>query len=78
MRYDESVSFLIFVKETISRAFYYPVPNNHVLNTLLEKLSCAVVGTSPVAIRLPAFIAGVAHSAIQLCIRSRIWFTWPA
>ncbi len=37
----------------------YFVPNNHVLNTLLEKISMSILGDSPFAARLPAFLCGL-------------------
>jgi hypothetical protein len=60
MRYDESFTFLYFVKSGYGDLFYYPLPNNHILYTLLEKLSVLAMGSSPVGIRLPALLAGVA------------------
>lgn len=60
MRYDESFTFLYFVKNGYGDLFYYPLPNNHILYTLLEKLSVLAMGSSPVGIRLPALLAGVA------------------
>jgi hypothetical protein len=59
MRLDEGYSFIFFVSTELSNVFLYPFPNNHVLNTILERLSCALFGTSPQAIRLPAFISGL-------------------
>jgi hypothetical protein len=59
MRLDESFSFLTFVNSIWSNVFLYPFPNNHVLNSILERLSCSIVGYSPLGIRLPAFIFGV-------------------
>jgi len=60
MRYDESVTFLNFADGGFFKAFLYQSPNNHVLNSLLEKFSCMVAGSNPWAIRLPAFTAGMA------------------
>ncbi len=59
MRYDEAFTFNSFVNMGVQYLFFYPVPNNHVLHTLLVRLSVALFGGSPVAIRLPAFVAGV-------------------
>jgi hypothetical protein len=59
MRYDEAFTFLTFVNHGFLQLFYYPVPNNHVLHTLLVGLSTEVLGSNPVAIRLPAAFAGV-------------------
>lgn len=60
MRYDEAYTFLHFVNGEGFRPFFYPVPNNHVLHTLLVRLSVGLFGGDPVAIRLPALLAGLA------------------
>jgi hypothetical protein len=60
IRYDEAYTFLEFTKQGFMNLFYYPLPNNHVLHTLLVKISTLIWGNSPVAIRLPAFLAGIA------------------
>lgn len=59
MRYDESFTFLNFVNKGVPDLFYYPLPNNHVLHTLLVRLSVELFGKHPVAIRIPSFIAGI-------------------
>jgi 4-amino-4-deoxy-L-arabinose transferase-like glycosyltransferase len=61
MRYDESVSFLYFVGTPWANAITaYPFPNNHLLYTVLAKLAAPLGGGAPWALRLPAFVAGVA------------------
>jgi hypothetical protein len=59
MRYDEAVTFLAFVNQSVAYLFYYPFPNNHVLHTLLVRLSVGFFGGHPISIRLPAFLAGL-------------------
>ena len=59
MRYDESFTFLNFVNKELPFLFFYPLPNNHVLHSILVKLSVLVWGAHPVTIRLPAFFAGL-------------------
>jgi len=60
MRYDESVTYLYFVKQPWSDALsLYTYPNNHLFHTLLAKLSVAAFGNRPWAIRLPAFLGGM-------------------
>lgn len=59
MRYDEAYTFLRFVNQNILYLFLYPAPNNHVLHTLLVKVSVFLFGNYPVAIRLPAFLSGL-------------------
>jgi hypothetical protein len=61
MRYDESVTWAYFVGQPWSTVISsYPFPNNHVLYSLLAKLSVSIAPWSPWALRLPAFLAGVA------------------
>jgi hypothetical protein len=60
VRYDEAFTFLFFVNGNWPALFYYPLPNNHVLYSLLAKLSVLVAGAQPWAWRLPALAASVA------------------
>ena len=61
MRYDEAVAWAWYVGRSwgtiVSR---YPQPNNHVLYSLLAKVTGAPANHAPWALRLPALIAGVA------------------
>lgn len=59
MRYDESYTFLNFVNRTPLHIFFYPLPNNHVLHTILVKIVTFILGANPVTIRLIAFWAGI-------------------
>jgi hypothetical protein len=72
MRFDESIGYLTFVNGEFLRAFFYPVPNNHVLHTLLQKLACWVIGASPAAIRLPAFLSGLALIPASYALSRRL------
>jgi hypothetical protein len=61
IRYDEAYTYLSFARLPWREAIaYYPVPNNHVFHTLLVKAAVSAFGNHPWAIRLPAFVAGVA------------------
>jgi hypothetical protein len=60
MRYDEAFSFLAFADRDWQSVFYYPLPNNHVLHTVLVRATTILFGTDPAAVRLPAFLAGLA------------------
>jgi hypothetical protein len=61
MRYDESITWAYFVGRPWSTVVSsYQFPNNHVLHSLLAKLVVSVVPWAPWALRLPAFVAGVA------------------
>lgn len=68
MRYDESNTFLRFVNGDVSLLFFYPFPNNHVLHTILVKLSTVVFGAHPSTIRFPAFLAGIASIPLMFCL----------
>lgn len=57
--YDEAFNYLLFIHGRVSRLFYYPLPNNHILNSLLVRLSTSLLGDSPFALRLPALAAGL-------------------
>lgn len=60
MRYDESVTYMLFVKLPWPDALStYTYPNNHLFHTLLAKASVSLFGNAPWAIRLPAFLAGI-------------------
>jgi 4-amino-4-deoxy-L-arabinose transferase-like glycosyltransferase len=60
MRYDESVTYLYFVKQSWPDALsLYTYPSNHLFHTLLAKLSVTAFGSAPWALRLPAFLAGL-------------------
>lgn len=64
LRRDEAFSFNNFISQPLpvalsNYAAYYG-NNNHLLNTLLANLSCALFGPEPWAIRLPVLLAGAA------------------
>jgi hypothetical protein len=60
MRGDEAYTFLNYANNGFRALFEYSSPNNHVLNTLLIKVSTSLFGTSPASIRFPVFLAGLA------------------
>lgn len=70
--YDEAFTYTYFA----SRPFFvamsdYSYPNNHILHTLLIKISTGLLGVGHVQLRLPAFIAGVlCLPAFYIFIRS--------
>jgi hypothetical protein len=68
MRYDEAYTFMNYINGDFTRAFYYPIPNNHVLHTLLAKLSTSIWGAHPESIRLPAFLAGIGCIPLTFCL----------
>lgn len=61
MRYDEAVTYMYFVRLPWSDALStYTYPNNHLFHTFLAKGAVTVFGNHPWALRLPAFLAGIA------------------
>ncbi len=59
IRYDEAVTRLRYVSLPLAEAVAaYGLPNNHVLHTLLARLSVGALGDSLPALRLPAWTAG--------------------
>jgi hypothetical protein len=61
MRYDEAVTWALFAgRSWTTIVTWYPFPNNHVLYSLLAKGASSLAPWSPWALRLPAFLAGVA------------------
>ena len=61
LRYDEATTYNNFVSKPLYVALAnYATPNNHLLHTFLAKVSVAVFGNEPWAIRLPALLAGIA------------------
>lgn len=67
MRYDEAFTFLSFVNRDFLYLFFYPLPNNHVLHTILVKISTLMFGAHPAIIRLPAFVAGIGLIPLVFC-----------
>lgn len=59
MRYDESVTYMYFVRQRwVDALSLYTYPNNHLFHTLLAKVSVGMFGNTPWALRLPALVAG--------------------
>ena len=68
MRYDEAYTFLNFVNQDLSHLFFYPLPNNHVLHSILAKASTLIWGVHPASIRMTAFLAGVGLIPLIFCL----------
>ena len=77
IRYDEAVTYMYFVRLPWAEALSnYAYPNNHLFHTLLAKSSVTVLGNSPWALRLPAFLAGIvvvpaAYAAVRALYGAR-------
>jgi len=57
---DEAITFVFFSSRSwIDILSDYSIPNNHILNTSLMAVSQFLFGSGPLALRLPAFLAGV-------------------
>jgi hypothetical protein len=60
MRHDEAYTYLHYASVPLASAMTdYAYPNNHLFHTLLVWVTTRLFGGSPIAIRLPAFVAGV-------------------
>lgn len=58
--YDEAYTYTSFATQSWWGAISdYSLPNNHLLHTLLVKLSTSLLGNHPYTMRLPAFLAGI-------------------
>ncbi|HEX7939467.1 MAG TPA: glycosyltransferase family 39 protein [Gemmatimonadaceae bacterium] len=79
MRYDESVTYLEFVRHPLAQALSrYDYPNNHLFHTLLAKASVAAFGNQPWALRLPAFVAGVCIVPLSYAVARVLYGGRPA
>lgn len=59
--YDEAFTYVYYAVRPVQVILSdYSYPNNHILHTLLVKLSTAVLGLGTVSLRLPALLAGIA------------------
>ncbi len=78
MRYDESVSYLYFVGQPWATTITaYPFPSNHLLYSVMAKLVAPLGGGAPWALRLPAFVIGVAIVPLTFAV-GRVLFTRTA
>ncbi|HLC66396.1 MAG TPA: glycosyltransferase family 39 protein, partial [Candidatus Nanoarchaeia archaeon] len=73
LRYDEAYTYLTYLTRPLTVALsLYDAPNNHLFSTFLEYVSVQVFGNSELAIRLPAFVAGILFIPLCYGIFSRI------
>ena len=74
MRYDEAATWLFFSSKSVLYSLVsYTLPNNHVLHSILVSISTFVFGNHPWAIRLPAFLAGVAMIPLSYAAGKRFY-----
>jgi hypothetical protein len=73
MRYDESITWAYFVGRSWRTVVSsYQFPNNHVLFSLLAKATSSLAPFQPWALRLPAFLAGVAIVPLTWAVGRRV------
>ena len=70
MRYDEAYNYLHFASKSPAYVATHYLPNNHVLHTLMVRVSIALCGPEPWALRLPALVGGI------LLIPATAWLGW--
>lgn len=72
--YDEAVTYDAFVVGPMSHAFTGYNANNHVLFTILAKVTTAVIGTSEIGLRFPSVVAGAVYFVVTfLLCRLLFW-----
>ncbi|HEX8745111.1 MAG TPA: glycosyltransferase family 39 protein [Thermoleophilaceae bacterium] len=60
-RFDEASTFMNYAIAPLDDGLSeYPVPGNHLLHTFVQHMSWRMFGDGPLAVRLPALLAGVA------------------
>ncbi len=60
LNHDEVYTWEAFASRSFATIVsYYPVPNNHIFLSILVRLASMLFGQSEVALRSPAFLAGV-------------------
>jgi 4-amino-4-deoxy-L-arabinose transferase-like glycosyltransferase len=74
MRVDEAATWLYFSSKSV---FYglvsYTLPNNHIFHTVLVSACTFIFANHPWAIRLPAFLAGVALIPLSYAAAKRFY-----
>lgn len=72
--YDEAYTFVAFARQTVRGILSdYSLPNNHIFHTLLVKLSLSLLGNTPWAMRIPAFLAGLGGLALLFILGRRFY-----
>jgi hypothetical protein len=78
--YDEAAAYIRYIDSSVPSTFdtnllslfNFEVATNHFLNTALTKLSCALVGTSEVALRLPNLLGYTLYLGFAALILRRL------
>lgn len=72
LTYDEASSFYRYIDADPAALFDFATATNHFLNTVLARLSVAVLGVSPIALRLPNVLAGGLYLAVVVAFARRM------
>lgn len=72
MRYDEAYTILHYTHDPAQALLFYNLPNNHLLHSFLVWISRNTLGLAPMAVRMPAFAAGMATLAMTYRITQRL------
>jgi hypothetical protein len=72
IRYDEAITYLQYAQSPIVALLIYEQPNNHLLHSFLVWCSTSLLGGSTIAIRFPAFAAGLLTLALAYRFGSRL------
>lgn len=72
--YDEAYTYVAFVRQGwFGILSDYSLPNNHILHSLLVKISTGLLGNHPWSLRLPAFLAGMAAIPLVYLLGKRLF-----
>jgi hypothetical protein len=78
LRFDESWTYLDFASKPLSVGLVnYPVPNNHIFNTLLIHITTSIWGFAPWVMRLPAYWAGILLIAATYRLTRQFYGSYP-
>lgn len=72
--YDEAYTYIAFARQGwVGILSDYSLPNNHILHSLLIKLSTSMFGNYPWSLRLPAFLAGLVAIPVIFALGKRLF-----
>jgi len=73
-QHDEAYTFEAFAVRPFSKIITdYSLPNNHILHTIFVRVSYLVFGNAPLAVRLPALLAGVLMAPLTYFVARRLY-----
>lgn len=74
VRYDEAYTYVNYVRRPVFLALsWYENPNNHLLHTLIAKITVELFGPSLTILRLPALVFGVSSVGLALGWATRVF-----